>query len=82
MPENTDIPGDRLYRGTIHEYVPLSSNHKILVIIDSKMTDKTVISVDRSRIDTLLKDFPVGSEVVFYWSDAEREYIFRKPEAT
>jgi hypothetical protein len=82
MPENTDIPADRLYRGIIHEYVPLTSGNKILVIIDSKMTDKTVISVERSRIDTLLKDFPVGTEVVFYWSDTESQYIFRKPEAT
>jgi hypothetical protein len=82
MPENTDIPVDRLYRGIIHEYVPLTSGNKILVIIDSNMTKKTVISVDRSRIDALLKDFPVGSEVVFYWSDPENQYIFRKPEAT
>jgi hypothetical protein len=83
MPEKKTNTQDGVkYSGTIREYIPPMGGDKALVIIDGGLTGMTVISANQSQIIPVAKNFPRGSDVVFYWSDNDDQYIFRKPEAT
>jgi hypothetical protein len=79
--ENTAASEIQLHSGIIYEYVSLTGVPRSLVIIDSGQTGMKMLAVDKARIAPLLKDFPVGSDVVVYRSDDDGQYIFRKPEA-
>ena len=83
MPEKTlnDRDGE-VNNGIITEYVSPMGGNKTIVIIDSGPIGMRFISVDPGHAHPVIKNFPVGSRVAFYWSEKDNRYIFQKPEAT
>ncbi len=83
MPEKTlNDRGSKVNNGIITEYVSPMGGSKTIVIIDSGPTGMKFISVDPGQVNPMIKNFPVGSRVAFYWSEKDNHYIFVKPEAT
>jgi hypothetical protein len=83
MPEKTLNNRDgKVNNGIITEYVSPMGGSKTIVIIDSGTTGMRFISVDPGQVTPVIKNFPVGSRVAFYWSEKENHYIFQEPDAT
>jgi hypothetical protein len=81
MPEK--IPSNQdstVNSGIITEYVSPMGGSKTVVIIDGGATGMKFISVDPGQV--IPENFPVGSRIVFYWSEKDNHYIFQKPDAT
>jgi hypothetical protein len=82
IPEETTSTSDgETYNGIIREYIPLIGGNNTLVVIDGGSSGLKVISVHQIQIIPVTRNFPVGSEVVFYWSRRDDRYAFRKPGA-
>ena len=69
------------YTGIIREYIPPIGGNNTLVVIDGGLSVLKVISIHQSQIIPITRNFPVGSVVVFYWSQRDNQYAFRKPGA-
>jgi len=82
MPEKTlNNQNGKVINGIITEYISPMGGSKSIVIIDSGPTGMRFISVDPGQVNPMIKNFPVGSRVAFYWSEKDNHYIFLKPEA-
>jgi hypothetical protein len=79
--DTTNTSDGETYNGIIREYIPPIGGNNTLVVIDGVQSVLKVISVHQSQIVPLMRNFPVGSEVVFYWSQRDDQYAFRKPGA-
>jgi len=65
----------------IREYIPPIGGNKTLVVIDGGPSGLSVISIHQSQAIPIIRNFPIGSQVVFYWSHRDDQYTFRKPGA-
>ncbi len=79
--EITNTSDGMTYTGNIREYISPIGGNNTLVVIDCELCGLSVISINQSQIISIARDFPVGSEVVFYWSQRDKQYAFRKPGA-
>jgi hypothetical protein len=82
IPEETTNTSDgETYTGIIREYIPPIGGNNTLIVIDGGLSGVKVISLPQSQIIPITRNFPVGSEVVYYWSQRDDQYAFRRPGA-
>jgi hypothetical protein len=81
LEETTSISDGETYTGNIREYIPPIGGNNTLVVITGGQSGLKIVSIHQSQIIHLTRNFPVGSEVVFYWSQRDDQFSFRKPGA-
>jgi hypothetical protein len=79
--EATSISDGVTCAGIIREYISPIGGNNTLVVIDCEPSGMNVISINPSQIISIIRNFPVGSKVVFYYSHRDNQYAFRKPGA-